>query len=151
MGKCDRSPAVVPATLCLKYLVDGCVCRLYLSWSVGGCEPKVGIAARYEDGSTTWSGWHGWWWHDVGTLHVCASRMGTKAYILKHMELLKIHRNLLLWKRDFRKPSIEVDVRGIYTNICRRRMLLDASLSADSSDDGSHFSSDSDCDDFILL
>jgi hypothetical protein len=151
MGKCDRSPAVVPATLYLKYVVDGCECRLYLSWSVGGCEPKVGIAARYEDGYTTWSGWHGRWWHDVDTLHVHASRMGTKAYILKHMELLKIHRNLLLWKRDFRKPSIEVDVRGIYTDIPRRRMLLDASLSADSSDDGSHFSSDSDCDDFILL
>ena len=151
MGKCDRSPAVVPATLYLKYLVDGCVCRLYLSWSVGGCEPKVGIAARYEDGYTTWSGWHGRWWHDVGTLHVCASRMGSKATMLKHMELLKIHPTLLLWKRDFWKPSIEVDVRGIYTDIPRRRMLLDASLSADSSDDGSHFSSDSDCDDFILL
>jgi len=71
--------------------------------------------------------------------------------MLKHMELLKIHPTLLFWKRDFRKPSIEVDVRGIYTDIPRRRMLLDASLSADSSDDCSHFSSDSDCDDFILL
>jgi hypothetical protein len=149
MGKCDRSPAVVPATLYLKYVLDGCVCRLYLSWSVGGCEPKVGIAARYEDGYTTWSGWHGRWWHDVDTLHVRASRKGSKATVLTHMELLKVHPTLFWWKRDFRKPSIDVVVRGIYTDLPKRRMLLDAPLSADSFDDLS--CGYVCCDDFILL
>ena len=135
MGKCDRSPAVVPATLYLKYVLDGCVCRLYLSWSVGGCEPKVGIAARYEDGYTTWSGWHGRWWHDVDTLHVRASRKGSKATVLTHMELLKVHPTLFWWKRDFRKPSIGFVVRGLYTDFPKRRILLGAPLSADSFDD----------------
>jgi len=69
--------------------------------------------------------------------------------MLKHMELLKIHPTLLLWKRDFRKPSIEVDVRGIYTDLPKRRMLLDAPLSADSFDDLS--CGYVCCDDFILL
>jgi len=60
--------------------------------------------------------------------------------MLKHMEFKKIHPTLLLWKRDFWKPSIEVVVRGMYTDLPKRRMLLDASLS-----------DDDDCDDFILL
>ena len=116
-------PAVVPSQMALVYMDEGTECRVQLSFSVHGAEPKVALRLRHANGKREWSGWHGSWANKhENQITVRMHWRGARSPWLHCIELVKVNDVVYLWDKWGKLILMHVHM---ITHFPARKMLAD--------------------------